>query len=110
MSITFTAGCKFEEMGFELNVANRNACIVLRICGLESIFDYDGIIEQTKFPGVVLGCAIALENPSEFVLATKVEGRVIDCGCTADQIRMYAISMLRLVSMAMMHDSPIYWS
>ena len=109
MSITFTTK-NAAQSGCELNVSNANALAVFTLCGIPvNVLDNGhGDIKKHQFPGVIMGCAMCLEGEfSDLVQDVTRDGNVIECGRSADQVKRYAVTMLKLVSLAIAQQSDI---
>lgn len=112
MSITFTTKGA-DVAGCELNVASGNFAAVMTLCGWQlhehGTLVYEGQLALHQIPGIIMGCTLALSDPSDLVDAGHRERNVIYCGRSPEQVRRYALQMLKLCSLALANKEPIVW-
>lgn len=93
----------------ELNVANANAHIILRLIGMPED-ELIGQIPPARLPHVAHKLLKVLNNTKtrqSEVRPDYAEGNMFDCGCSEDQILHYATSLIELCKLCYLHGSPI---
>jgi ribosomal protein S7 len=104
MTVTIRASQEFDSV-HELNVANSNFATLWASLGLDTSDELMGSIDAQ-----IVNNALNSVNPDLMIRETVVDGNMITCGITQDQVERYVKCMRCIVDEAIQTTGKVYWS
>ncbi len=118
MTVTFYLG-RCPADGLDLNIANANARALLGILGIPAqdsdlvgSIDPDDLIFKISMANSIDGIRPLTDNHGVEMNEGGVRrtARLIDCGCTADQVRRYLETLARIATAASKAGVKVFWA